>query len=564
MLTRHGYVINKKDLSEDQLIRLRDKLTIKPVQNIMKKKEDDDTYTIYEEGKYRILIPRYYGLREYGEPNIIEMEINNIIDVNIDFIGKLRDMQKKVINRCIPYFFEKNGMIKKYGGGIITVPPGKGKTIMGLFFVYLLNTVDKNKINANMVLKMDKFPDIKNCRIKTLIIVNSTELLRQWADRIKCFMPNVRIGTIRGDKMDIINKDIVIGMLQSICMKNYDESLFESFPFVIFDEAHHLSAKVFSKALSCIQAVYTLGLTATPIRKGDHLEYIYYDYIGPIMHFEEKEKDDNVKVNMINFTPIKTKDTPELNKLFKQIYIYGTGNANFSRMKTNITRISMRNDLIVNIIEQIFPEIPYVNIKTPNFNNIDHNTFNFYNVKDLTLNPFKHYRKLLILTGVCHKVDHFNEIKTRLVNKNPLWEKVIGFYKGKMKPKDLIKSQSKSIIIATYSIAAEGLDIPGLDTAILATPLGDVEQTSGRILRTEKHLRLVNPTIYDIVDNIPALANMAKNRLRDYCDKKYDINWFESTNGSITECTQFIFPSCKNISNNITINNNNDLFIDED
>ena len=44
-------------------------------------------------------------------------------------------------------------------------------------------------------------------------------------------------------------EDIVIGMLQSISMKEYDDSVFEEFGFVIYDECHHLGAEVFSKAL---------------------------------------------------------------------------------------------------------------------------------------------------------------------------------------------------------------------------------------------------------------------------------------------------------------------------
>ena len=42
------------------------------------------------------------------------------------------------------------------------------------------------------------------------------------------------------------DKDIVIGMLQSLSQKTYDMKAFESFGLSIYDECHHLSAEVFS------------------------------------------------------------------------------------------------------------------------------------------------------------------------------------------------------------------------------------------------------------------------------------------------------------------------------
>ena len=43
----------------------------------------------------------------------------------------------------------------------------------------------------------------------------------------------------------------------------------------------------------------------------------------------------------------------------------------------------------------------------------------------------------------------------------------IGFYVGGMKPQELRKSQEKDILLATFSMASEGMDIPELDTVIL-------------------------------------------------------------------------------------------------
>ena len=82
------------------------------------------------------------------------------------------------------------------------------------------------------------------------------------------------------------------------------------------------------------------------------------------------------------------------------------------------------------------------------------------------------------------------------------WGTLIGIYTGGMKKHIKEYAQTKPVILATYSSASVGLDIPGLDTMIFATPQTNVTQASGRILRTQKHLREVQPLIYDIVDRI--------------------------------------------------------------
>ena len=62
---------------------------------------------------------------------------------------------------------------------------------------------------------------------------------------------------------------------------------------------------------------------------------------------------------------------------------------------------------------------------------------------------------------------------------------------------EALKESEKEIIIATYAMASEGLDIKTLTTLLMATPKTDVCQSVGRILRV-KHS---NPLVIDIVDN---------------------------------------------------------------
>ena len=80
-----------------------------------------------------------------------------------------------------------------------------------------------------------------------------------------------------------------------------------------------------------------------------------------------------------------------------------------------------------------------------------------------------------------------------------------------MKEADLIESSKKPIVIATFQLAHEGLDIPALDTVVLSTPKSDIKQSIGRIMR-ETPGKTNDPLIYDIVDHWSVLYSMYRKR----------------------------------------------------
>ena len=95
----------------------------------------------------------------------------------------------------------------------------------------------------------------------------------------------------------------------------------------------------------------------------------------------------------------------------------------------------------------------------------------------------------------------------------------VGFYIGGIKDEDLKKSESKKIILATFSMAAEALDIKSLTSLFLASPKSDIIQAVGRILR-EKHS---NPLIIDLIDNHEVFLNQFTKRRAFYNEKNYKI-----------------------------------------
>jgi superfamily II DNA or RNA helicase len=100
----------------------------------------------------------------------------------------------------------------------------------------------------------------------------------------------------------------------------------------------------------------------------------------------------------------------------------------------------------------------------------------------------------------------------------------VGYYVGGMKEHALKETEGKQVVIATYAMAAEALDIKTLTTLIMTTPKTDIEQSVGRILR-EKHS---NPVVVDIVDKHDLFKNQWKKRKTFYKRENYKIIYITS------------------------------------
>jgi len=102
----------------------------------------------------------------------------------------------------------------------------------------------------------------------------------------------------------------------------------------------------------------------------------------------------------------------------------------------------------------------------------------------------------------------------------------VGYYLGGMKEELLKESETKQVIIATYAMASEGLDIPSLTTLVFASPKTDITQSVGRILRT-KHS---NPLVIDIVDQHDIFKMQWEKRKAYYIKHKYKILYTKNYN----------------------------------
>ena len=337
---------------------------------------------------------------------------------------------------------------------------------------------------------------LSQIRMKTLVVVHKDFLMTQWRDRILEFLPDARIGKIQQDTVDIQDKDIVLSMVQSLSMKEYPEDTFESFGLAVFDECHHLGAEVFSRSMQKVSSKYMLGLSATPKRK-DGLSKVFEWYMGDIVYKDEKKNEDYAEVQLVEceFTDIK----------------YCKEEINFRKepcmpkMINNICEYLPRTELIV----------------------------------ELTKKHQKEGRYVLILSD---RRGHLNLMYKMLEGFSR------GFYVGGMKPDELRESQEQDILLATFSMASEGMDIPKLNTVILASPKSDVEQSVGRIFRQKADVRKFHPLIIDMQDTFSMFKNQSLKRITLY--KKLNFTIFK--NGEKVESKK---RGRKKKEENIKINN---------
>jgi superfamily II DNA or RNA helicase len=101
-----------------------------------------------------------------------------------------------------------------------------------------------------------------------------------------------------------------------------------------------------------------------------------------------------------------------------------------------------------------------------------------------------------------------------------------GYYIGGMKMTDLDISATKQIILATYQMSSEGLNIPTLNTVILASPIGDIQQSVGRILREKKTERKYIPLCIDIYDDFSLFKFKGNKRIKYYNNNGYEVKTF--------------------------------------
>lgn len=531
-----GYTILKKDLSREHQDKIRTDLTIQP---FSLNPSEDKKYFAYRESSSKFYIPHYYGTEHFGKPR--QYTISEGLDINVPFNGKVYANQEEVLNKFIQHCIN-NG----YGGGLLELHTGWGKTIGAL------------KI-------------ISELKKKTIIVVHKEFLMNQFIEQIKIYLPTARIGKIQGTVVDIKDKDIVICMLQSLISKEYDQSIFDEFGLTIIDEVHHISSQSFSNALFKLVTKYMLGLSATMTRKDGTTE-VFKLFLGDVIHKAERKTDMVVEVRAVTYKV----DDPEFNDTILDY----RGKVQNSSMISKICEYSYRTEFIIKTLCD-FIQVPHISkeemvrykqemdeavptcalcgtnrcylVKTTCCNCVKY-CFNCMNnaVNNVTNKRLRYkcieckkvlkfepqyienkYIKPLEEVQVivmAHNLNILHYIYNKLVSKNLA---SVGYYVGGMSEQELKKTESKQIVLSSYQMASEGLNIPSLNAEFLITPKTDIVQSVGRILRA-KHAHS-HPIIYDFVDSHSLFQRQWAKRKSYYKKQNYKI----VSNSNVTYNTNY-------------------------
>ena len=405
--------------------KARDELTVAPIPT-----HGNPTpfrFQAYLDVQDRLIVPMYWVSSRF--PNILQ-DAHDVRgcgnSMTHAFCGDLRaDLdQPKAVKATLESLTTR-------GGGVLSLAVGHGKTCCALYMACHL-------------------------RAKTLIIVHKKFLADQWADRVRHFVPEAKVSFIQGDTCDT-SGDFVIAMIQTLMSRNYPPTMFSPFALLIFDEAHHVAAKVFCQVMFSLNIPYTLGLTATPSRK-DGLERLIHHFLGPSAYEKALHVERDVFVHIMKYTCDAYASAQPLNV---------RGDIDYTKILTMIANDSARTQYIADIID-----------------------------RDLR------GKDVLVLS---HRRAHCSALVDALRERDLDAQLYIGGVK---------EIPSSKIIVSSYAYVSEGFDEPRLEALVLATPASDVAQTMGRILRGNDGTK--TPRIIDVVDTWGVCFAQAAKRRRQY------------------------------------------------
>jgi len=447
-LTRFGYLLDKEQMTQDEIDVVREELTKTPmVLPAFKDFQIAKPFSVYLETQKNLYVPRYYGIDRYGPP--LWNSLPKGKRINVTCTASPRTHQEEAFKKLLLHMSDR-------GGGVFSVYCGWGKTLTAIMAI---------------------------CKIglKAMVVVNKEFLMEQWLDSIHRYT-NAKTGILQQNNTPDPDSDIVVAMIHSLAMKNYPAKLFSDFGMVVVDECHHLSSETFSRCLPKVGFRYTLGLSATPDRK-DGLSDVFYSYLGDIFHQERRSGKNSVYVKRFSLSSASSN---------YEVQYMSNGIKNTSSMVTALSDFETRNMLIMEILAVLC--------------SCD--------------------RKILF---VSHRREHLDIIKSLmdkyLLKKSDGTPVTYGFYYGrtggnKKQHREMLEKSAKcDVILGTFHITSEGLDIPDLDTLFLATPANEMEQAVGRILRKYHETR--NPWVIDLIDRTGNFPKQGKYRLGYYLDEGY-------------------------------------------
>jgi superfamily II DNA or RNA helicase len=396
--------------------------------------------------------------------------------------------------------------------------------------------------------------------------------MNQWIDRIQQFLPRARVGKIQGPIIDIENKDIVLCMLQSLISREYESSIFDQFGLTIIDEVHHISSQTFSNSLFKVVTKYMLGLSATMERK-DGTTNVFKMFLGDVIYKAEKKNENTVEVRAVTYkvdddefneTILDFRGKPQNSSMISKLCEYNRRTEFIIKTLCDFISVDTDKETINTHKLEMDKNVPCCQICNKNNNYLIRNTCCdsvkycmpcMENIETSAENNVTYFigpdgkkkssrerpkcpncKKILKYEQnyienkyvkpleqthtiiMSHNLNILHYIYKKVVCKNLA---SVGYYIGGMKEIELKRTEKQQVILASFSMAQEGLDVPTLNAEFLITPKTDIVQIVGRILRA-KHA-FSHPIIYDFVDSHDVFQRQWLKRKSYYKKQNYKI-----------------------------------------
>lgn len=315
--------------------------------------------------------------------------------------------------------------------------------------------------------------------LSATILVTNSVLLDQFISEAEKFY-GLKAARIDGKSKEIGN--LTVSTFQSL-MRNDEllQRLAEHTSLLIIDEVQGIVSKEREKVLKAFAPKHLLGLTATPSREGSLTPAIFFLCGHPLVDHQMAQAQPEIEVVRTG-VPIPMGDS-------------------YHRIIDSMVENHSRNKLIAGLV----------------------------------LGEMLQGRKILVLTK---RIQHYENLKHFFTNFNGLYfidsddanrNDLLGKFKSGV--------QDFNCLFGTTSLLAVGVDIPILDTIILACDLKSsvlTTQSIGRALRLFEGKP--TPKIIDLYDNQnPILASQFSERLKLYKAKGWEIEHY------------FKCPKCKKV-----------------
>jgi len=313
---------------------------------------------------------------------------------------------------------------------------------------------------------------------KVLWIVGMQKLMSQAKQAFQENIPGIKVGWIQEDRCEIEGMDVVVASEMTLLARKFSDKDRNSFGTLVIDECHRLASPAYSTIIERFPAHNRIGLTATP-RRRDGTADIIFQHLGKIA-FKCERPPQKVQVHCITY----------LNKRNEKEIKCANKNFAYTLLKKRLMYDWKRNNVIVDQIIKCSLEGRRVIV-------------------------FLEYH------------DHIDKIIKSLEIRTNNWKRPLDVveYTGRVTKKERDDKLNHACILTLPGMMREGVDATGFDTIVYGYLQGDLEQSAGRILRTEIENMENVPKILYLKEPYGILGGLANKAWRFFTKLGYEFTY---------------------------------------